>query len=76
MRCAAPRLSIRTSRTSTSWCRTGRARAALEILVRHGLLVWVGHGENVTLDVSRNLIGPELAVRSTCTWAAGPERSL
>ena len=34
----------------------------LEVLSKRGVLVCVGHGEGLTLDVSRNLIEPERAV--------------
>ncbi|TDO55185.1 (R,R)-butanediol dehydrogenase/meso-butanediol dehydrogenase/diacetyl reductase [Kribbella sp. VKM Ac-2571] len=37
-------------------------RAALDILGPRGALICVGHGESVTLDVSRDLISPEHAV--------------
>jgi threonine dehydrogenase-like Zn-dependent dehydrogenase len=37
-------------------------QAALEILDQRGVLVCVGHGEGLNLDVSRDLIGPERAV--------------
>ncbi|TCC28973.1 alcohol dehydrogenase catalytic domain-containing protein [Kribbella speibonae] len=37
-------------------------RAALDILSQRGALICVGHGESVTLDVSRDLISPEHAV--------------
>lgn len=44
---------------------TGREvarRAALDLLGRRGVLVCVGHGESLTLDVSRDLIAPEHSV--------------
>jgi threonine 3-dehydrogenase len=44
---------------------TGKAaarRAALDALDRRGVLICVGHGETVTLDVSADLITPERAV--------------
>lgn len=37
-------------------------RAALDILGKRGALVCVGHGETVTLDVSKDLLEPEHAV--------------
>ena len=37
-------------------------RAALDILGKRGALVCVGHGETVTLDVSKDLLAPEHAV--------------
>ncbi len=37
-------------------------RAALDILSQRGALICVGHGEAITLDVSRDLISPEHAV--------------
>lgn len=37
-------------------------RAALDVLAKPGGLVCVGHGETITLDVSRDLISPEHAV--------------
>ena len=37
-------------------------RAALDILGKRGALICVGHGESVTIDVSRDLIAPEHAV--------------
>ncbi|MDM4761660.1 alcohol dehydrogenase catalytic domain-containing protein [Galbitalea sp. SE-J8] len=37
-------------------------RAALDILGKRGALVCVGHGESVTLDVSKDLLEPEHAV--------------
>lgn len=37
-------------------------RAALDVLGKRGVLVCVGHGESVTLDVSRDLLEPEHAV--------------
>jgi (R,R)-butanediol dehydrogenase/meso-butanediol dehydrogenase/diacetyl reductase len=37
-------------------------RAALDILGRRGALICVGHGETVTVDVSRDLIAPEHAI--------------
>ncbi len=37
-------------------------RGALDVLGPRGVLVCVGHGEQVTLDVSRDLIAPEHAV--------------
>jgi threonine 3-dehydrogenase len=37
-------------------------RAALDVLSKRGVLVCVGHGETVTLDVSRDLLEPEHAV--------------
>ncbi len=37
-------------------------RAALDIISQRGALICVGHGESVTLDVSRDLISPEHAV--------------
>lgn len=37
-------------------------RAALDILAQRGVLVCVGHGEGVSLDVSRDLLAPEHAV--------------
>ena len=37
-------------------------RAALDILGRRGALICVGHGETVTIDVSRDLIAPEHAI--------------
>ncbi|PZF65150.1 alcohol dehydrogenase [Curtobacterium sp. MCBD17_013] len=37
-------------------------RAALDVLAKRGVLVCVGHGETVTLDVSRDLLAPEHAV--------------
>lgn len=37
-------------------------RGALDILSQRGALICVGHGESVTLDVSRDLISPEHAV--------------
>ncbi|TCC08535.1 zinc-binding dehydrogenase [Kribbella soli] len=37
-------------------------RAALDIISQRGALICVGHGEAVTLDVSRDLISPEHAV--------------
>jgi threonine dehydrogenase-like Zn-dependent dehydrogenase len=37
-------------------------RSAVDILGRRGVLVCVGHGEQVTLNVSRDLIAPEHAV--------------
>jgi threonine 3-dehydrogenase len=42
--------------------RESARRTALDILGRRGALVCVGHGETVTLDVSRDLIGREHAV--------------
>jgi threonine dehydrogenase-like Zn-dependent dehydrogenase len=44
---------------------TGRAaarRAAINTLDKRGVLVCVGHGETLTLDVTAELIGPERAV--------------
>jgi threonine 3-dehydrogenase len=44
---------------------SGRASARRDLLGaldRRGVLVCVGHGEDLTLDVSRDLIGPERAV--------------
>lgn len=44
---------------------TGRQlarRTALDVLGRRGVLVCVGHGEGLTLDVSADLISPEHAV--------------
>ena len=44
---------------------TGREparRAALDLLGRRGVLVCVGHGEGLTLDVSADLISPEHAI--------------
>jgi threonine dehydrogenase-like Zn-dependent dehydrogenase len=37
-------------------------RAALDVIGPRGALICVGHGESVTLDVSRDLITPEHAV--------------
>lgn len=37
-------------------------RAALDVLGKRGVLVCVGHGEGVTLDVSADLLAPEHAV--------------
>ncbi len=37
-------------------------RAALDMLGKRGALVCVGHGETITLDVSRDLLAPEHAV--------------
>jgi threonine 3-dehydrogenase len=37
-------------------------QAALEVLDKRGVLVCVGHGEEIRLDVSRDLIAPERAV--------------
>lgn len=37
-------------------------RAALDVLAQRGVLVCVGHGETVTLDVSTDLLAPERAV--------------
>jgi threonine dehydrogenase-like Zn-dependent dehydrogenase len=37
-------------------------RAALDILGKRGALVCVGHGETLTLDVSKDLLAPEHAV--------------
>jgi len=37
-------------------------RAALDILGQRGALICVGHGESVTIDVSRDLIAPEHAI--------------
>ena len=37
-------------------------RSALDALGRRGVLVCVGHGQGLTLDVSRDLIAPEGAV--------------
>lgn len=42
--------------------RTVARQAALEVLAKPGGLVCVGHGETVSLDVSRDLISPEHAV--------------
>jgi threonine dehydrogenase-like Zn-dependent dehydrogenase len=42
--------------------RESARRSALDILGPRGALVCVGHGEQVTLDVSRDLIAPEHAV--------------
>lgn len=42
--------------------RSSARRACLEALRAGGVLVCVGHGENLTLDVSRDLIAPERAV--------------
>ncbi|HEX3814521.1 MAG TPA: alcohol dehydrogenase catalytic domain-containing protein [Mycobacteriales bacterium] len=42
--------------------RQSARRGALDILGPRGALVCVGHGEQVTLDVSRDLIAPEHAV--------------
>jgi threonine 3-dehydrogenase len=44
---------------------TGRQparRAALDLLGRRGVLVCVGHGEGLTLDVSKDLISPEHSI--------------
>lgn len=44
---------------------TGREparRGALDLLGRRGVLVCVGHGEGLTLDVSRDLISPEHSI--------------
>jgi threonine 3-dehydrogenase len=37
-------------------------RSHLEVLSKRGVLVCVGHGEDLTLDISRDLIEPERAV--------------
>jgi threonine dehydrogenase-like Zn-dependent dehydrogenase len=37
-------------------------RAAMDILGKRGVLVCVGHGETITLDVSKDLLAPEHAV--------------
>lgn len=37
-------------------------RSALDVLAKRGVLVCVGHGESVTLDVSSDLLEPEHAV--------------
>jgi threonine dehydrogenase-like Zn-dependent dehydrogenase len=37
-------------------------RAAMDILGKRGALVCVGHGETITLDVSKDLLAPEHAV--------------
>jgi len=37
-------------------------RSCLEVLARRGVLVCAGHGEDLVLDVSRDLIAPEHAV--------------
>jgi len=37
-------------------------RGALDVLAKRGVLVCVGHGETVTLDVSRDLLEPEHTV--------------
>jgi threonine dehydrogenase-like Zn-dependent dehydrogenase len=37
-------------------------RAALDILNQRGALICVGHGESITIDVSRDLITPEHAI--------------
>jgi threonine 3-dehydrogenase len=37
-------------------------RTALDLLTQRGILVCVGHGETLPLEVSRDLIGPERAV--------------
>ncbi|MGW6278661.1 alcohol dehydrogenase catalytic domain-containing protein [Kribbella sp. NPDC055071] len=37
-------------------------RAALDILSQRGALICVGHGESITVDVSRDLITPEHAI--------------
>ena len=42
--------------------RTVTREGLLEALGKRGVLVCVGHGEGLTLDVSRDLIGPERAV--------------
>jgi threonine dehydrogenase-like Zn-dependent dehydrogenase len=42
--------------------RTAARRSLLEVLGKRGVLVCVGHGEELTVDVSRDLIGPERAV--------------
>jgi threonine dehydrogenase-like Zn-dependent dehydrogenase len=41
--------------------RTAR-RAALDVLAKRGVLVCVGHGEDLTVTVSRDLISPERAI--------------
>jgi threonine 3-dehydrogenase len=42
--------------------RRGARRLALDLLGKRGALVCVGHGEDLTLDVSGDLIAPERAV--------------
>ncbi|MGC4191285.1 MAG: alcohol dehydrogenase catalytic domain-containing protein [Thermomicrobiales bacterium] len=42
--------------------RSASRRAALDVLAKPGGLVCVGHGESITLDVSRDLISQEHAV--------------
>jgi threonine dehydrogenase-like Zn-dependent dehydrogenase len=42
--------------------REAARRAAIDVLAQRGVLVCVGHGESVTLDVSRDLISTERAV--------------
>lgn len=37
-------------------------RAAMDVLGKRGALICVGHGESIVLDVSRDLLAPELAV--------------
>jgi propanol-preferring alcohol dehydrogenase len=42
--------------------KTVARRAAMDVLGKRGVLVCVGHGEGLTLDVSADLIAPERAV--------------
>jgi threonine dehydrogenase-like Zn-dependent dehydrogenase len=42
--------------------KTVARRAAMDVLDKRGVLVCVGHGEGLTLDVSADLIAPERAV--------------